>query len=121
MQQFKNRCRALWTWACELHVGRLPGAGHERSQWLIPWCVQCAGQLTTRTNLNAEDRTAWAEIAGRRDVPRKSLPWGDKVQYIPGGGKAKPGIQAKWLEDIFLAFVDRSNAYLIGTPEGVVK
>ena len=106
---------------CELHFGRLAGAAHERSQRLIPWCVQYAGQLITRTNLNAEGRTAWTEITGRREVPRKFIPWGDKVQYIPGGGKAKPGIQAKWLEGIFLAFVDRSNEYLIGTPEGVVK
>ena len=28
VQKFKNRCRALWTWACELHFGRVPGAGH---------------------------------------------------------------------------------------------
>ena len=30
-----------------------------------------AGQLITRTNLNAEGRTAWTEITGRREVPRR--------------------------------------------------
>ena len=50
------------------------------------------------------------------------MPWGEKVHYIAGGGKMKPaGPGPKWQEGIFLGLVDKSNEYIIGTPQGCVR
>ena len=65
--------------------------------------------------------TSWSRVTGRRRFPRKLVPWGEQVLYIAGGGKFKPGVQAKWQEGIFLRIADHSNEYIIGTPEGCAK
>ena len=121
MQEFKVKRRTLWFQATELHFGEDMGISHKHQQRLLPWCIQYAGQLITRTKKDANGLTAWTKITGRREFVRAFIPWGEKVQFIAGGGKAKPGVNPKWNEGIFLAFVDRSNEYLVGTPEGVVK
>ena len=121
VMEFKVKCRTLWFQACELHFGPGQGAGRHGVQRLLPWCIQYAGQLITRTRKDANGLTAWTKITGRREFVRPLIPWGEKVQYIAGGGKAKPGVSPKWSEGIFLGLVDRSNEYLIGTPEGIIK
>ena len=58
VMEFKVKCRTLWFQACELHFGAGLGAGRKGHQQLLPWCVQYAGQLITRTRKDANGRTA---------------------------------------------------------------
>ena len=60
-------------------------------------------------------------VHGRNDFRRPLVPWGEKVQFIQGGHKAKPGLASKFTEGIFLALSEVSDEYLVGTPDGVVK
>jgi len=116
VNQEKNKCRAIWQQACELH--QVSSSSNHR---LLPWCVQYAAQLVTRTHKGDDGKTSWSIVTGRREFPRPLAPWGEKVMYIAGGGKFKPGVQPKWQEGIILGLVDTSNEYVIGTPEGCVK
>lgn len=116
MHQLKNKCRALWHQACELH--QIGGESHHR---LLSWCVQFAGQLVTRTRKGTDGMTSWSIVTGRREFPRKLVPWGERVLYIAGGSKFKPGVQAKLQDGIFLRLADHSNECTIGTIEGCVK
>ena len=117
VHQWKCKTRMLWQQACELHGV----ASHTKNHRLMAWVIQYAAQLINLTVVSADGRTAWNKITGRKEFPRPLIPWGEKVLWIPGGGKAKPGIEPKWLEGIFVGLVDLSNEYLVGTPEGIFK
>jgi len=121
VQQFKARCRTIWYQAADLHFGGCSKANHEKALRLLPWCVQYAGQLVTRSCKNAEGKTPWTMVTGRREFPRPLIPWGEKVHFIPGGGKSKPGVMPKWEAGIFLSFIEATNEYVIGTPDRIVK
>ena len=113
----KEKVRCIWHQACELH-GTAPGSHHP----MLPWCVQYAAQLLNRTVVGTDGKTAWRRVTGRVAFPRPLMPWGEMVHFIEGGGKMKPGSAApKWSEGIFLALVDKSSEYVIGTPMGCVK
>jgi hypothetical protein len=113
---FKNKARTMWHQACELH-----GVADRPDHALLPWLVQYAGQLVTRTHLHPDGRSSWSKVTGRREFPRAFLPWGEKVHFVAGGGKFKAGLAAKWDEGIFCALVESSNEYIIATMSGVVK
>ena len=119
VKQFKDKCRTLWHQAVELHFG--VGGQPQANQSILPWCVQYAAQLATLTVKGDDGKTAWSHITGRREFPRPLLPWGEKVWYIAGGGKFKAGVEPKWEEGIFLALIDQSSEYVIGTPGGCVR
>ena len=82
VEQFKNKARTLWHQACELH-----GVTAVPDHALLPWLVQYAGQLITRTHKYTDGRSGWSMITGRSEFPRPFVPWGEKVLYIAGGGK----------------------------------
>ena len=104
-----KRCKAkamtLWQQAVEKHGVTSGDASHP----LLPWCVRYAGQLINRTVVGSRGLTAWRRITGRTAYPRKLVPWGDKVMFVEGGGKAKAGITPIWREGIFLGLVDQSE------------
>ena len=56
----KEKVRCVWHQACELH-GVAPGAKHP----MLPWCIQYAAQLLSRTVAGADGRTAWRRTTGR--------------------------------------------------------
>ena len=89
VMEFKVKCRILWFHACEFHFGADLGAGRKGAQRLLPWCAQYAGQLISRTRKDANGQTAWTKITGRREFVRPLIPWGEKVQYIAGGGQGQ--------------------------------
>ena len=113
----KDKVRCIWHQACELH-GVPAGLKH----LVLAWCVRYAAQLLSRNVVGKDGKTAWRRHTGRYQFPRPLMPWGEKVWFIEGGAKMKPGDQqAKWTEGIFLALVDRTSEYIIGTPAGCVK
>ena len=116
VHQVKGKCRTICAHAAETH-GVTIGPTHH----LLPWAVQYAAQLIVRTVVAPDGTTGYRRITGRRAVPRPMLPWGDKVQYIPGGGKAKAGVKPKLEDGILLGVLDQSSEYIVGTPEGAVK
>ena len=116
VQQFKNKARSLWHQACELH-----GVPAAPDHALLPWLTQYAGQLITRTHVYPDGRSGWSKVTGRHEFPKQFVPWGEKVHYIAGGGKFKPGIAPKWVEGIFVAMIDASNEYVVATVAGCVK
>ena len=117
----KDKTRCIWLQFCEMH-GIKAETGNHRHQ-LLPWAVRYAGQLHTRTVKGADGRTGWQRTKGGwRDYPRKAIKWGEKVQYVEGGAKMKPQLEGKFAsEGIFLGFIERTEEYIIGTPEGCVK
>jgi len=117
----KDKTRCIWLQFCEMH-GLKTETGNHRHQ-LLPWAVRYAGQLHTRTVKGADGRTGWQRHKGGwRDFPRKAIRWGEKVQYVQGGAKMKPQLEGKFApEGIFLGFIERTEEYIIGTPEGCVK
>jgi hypothetical protein len=68
---FKNKARALWHQACELH-----GVADRPDHPLLPWLVQYAAQLVTRAHLHPDGRSSWSKVTGRREFPRAFVPWG---------------------------------------------
>ena len=113
----KAKIRCLWHYACELH-----GIPQKERHMMLPWCVQYAGQLLSRTTVGPDGQTAWRRCTGRAKFPRPLMPWGEKLHYIEGGAKSRPGTEAsKWHEGVFVAIIDRTNEYLIATPTGIVK
>ena len=70
----KEKTRCIWKQACELH-GMEPETKHP----VLPWCVQYAGQLISRTVVGLDGLTAWRRITGRPTFPRQLVPWGEKV------------------------------------------
>ncbi len=121
VKTIKDKTRCHWLQFCEMH-GLKSETGNHRHQ-LLPWAIRYAGQLHTRTVKGADGRTAWQRHKGGwRDYPRKVLRWGEKVQYVQGGAKMKPQLEGKFApEGIFLGFIERTEEYIIGTPEGCVK
>eukprot|EP00973_Karenia_brevis_P041958 5808959-Karenia_brevis.AAC.1 len=81
----KKKVRCLWHYASELH-----GIPQEERSALLPWCVQYAGQLISRTVVGKDGQTGWRRMTGRLKFPRPLMPWGEKVHYIEGGSKMKP-------------------------------
>ena len=82
VQQFKGKCRVICSQTSELH-----GLELDAKHPLLPWAVAYAGQLVTRTVVTADGLTSYRKITGRREVPRPLQPWGEKVLFLPGGGK----------------------------------
>jgi len=117
----KDKTRCIWLQFCEMH-GLKTETGNHRHK-LLPWAVRYAGQLHTRTVKGTDGRTAFQRHKdGWRDFPRKVIRWGEKVQYVQGGAKMKPQLEGKFAsEGIFLGFIERTEEYIIGTPEGCVK
>ena len=117
VKSVKDKTRCLWHYFCELH-----GIEADATHALLPWCVQYAGQLLTRTVVGVDGKTAWRRITGRWNFPRPLMPWGEKVLFIEGGGKMKPaGPEPKWSEGVFLGLVDKTSEYVIGTPQGCLR
>lgn len=114
MNVLKAKVRCLWHMACELH-----GIKQSERHAMLPWCVQYAAQLVSRTVIGPDGLTAWRRATGRAKFPRPLIPWAEKIHFIEGGAKAKaPDEAVKWTEGVILAIVDRSSEYLIGTPRG---
>ena len=114
--QLKNKARKLWHQFCELQGIKAGGGKH-----LLPWCIQYAAQLITRTHKGSDGKTPWGLITGRGIYNRPLIPWGERVLAIAGGGKFKAGVSPKWVDAVFLAVLDDSSEYICGTPEGCFK
>ncbi len=117
----KDDTRVIWMQFCEMH-GIKSEVGNHRHK-LLPWAVRYAGQMHTRTVKGSDGRTAWQRHKGGWKIyPRKALRWGEKVQYVQGGGKMKPQLEGKFApEGIFVGFIERTEEYIIMTPDGCVK
>ena len=109
----KDNTRCHWLQFCEMH-GLKAETGNHRHK-LIPWAVRYAGQIHTRTVKGVDGQTAWQRHKGGwRVFPRKFVKWGEKVQYVEGGGKMKPQLEGNFApEGIFVGFIDRTEEYII--------
>ena len=96
MQQIKDKTRVLVCAARELH-GVVMGVAHP----CLPWAVQYAGQLITRSHKDRDGFSAWQRATGRRSIPRRYAAWGEKVWFLPQN-KKKAQQTPKLEEDIFL-------------------
>ena len=114
VQQIKDKTRVLVCAARELH-GVVMGTTHA----CLPWAVQYAGQLLTRSHRDQDGFSAWQRAHGKRTLPRRYAAWGEKVWYLPHN-KKKAQQTPKFEEGIFLGLKDGSEEAAIGTPTGCV-
>ena len=112
----KERTRALWLYALELH-GVNPNLEHE----MAPWVVRYSAQVRNLSAVGADGCTPLARATGRRAFTKQLVPWGSKVLYASGTRKEKSQMGAKWLPGIFVGFTDRTTEYVIATPDGCIR
>lgn len=70
----KDKTSTLICWAKELH-GVTMSSSHNN----LAWAVQCADQLIFRSHRGDDGLTVWQRHTGKRELPRKYAPWGEKV------------------------------------------
>ena len=63
--------------------------------------------------------TGYRRAYGRSRMPRRYVPWSEKVFYLEQS-KRKVQVEAKWHEGIFFGIKDESEIAVIGTPHGIV-
>ena len=114
IRMVKEKVRALICFAREQH-GVTIGPDHA----MTPWAVRFAAQIITRSHVGRDGLAAWRRAFGRRQLPRRFVPWGEKVLFLPAG-KAKAQLEPKWREGIFVGTRDLSEEAVIATPEGIV-
>ena len=111
----KDKTSTLICWAKELH-GVTMSSSHNN----LAWAVQYAGQLIFRSHRGDDGLTAWQRHTGKREVPRKYAPWGEKILWLEGS-KKKVQVSEKWHDGIFLGLVDETEEAIVGTPNGCFK
>ena len=59
--------------------------------------------------------TGYRRAYGRSRMPRRYVPWSEKVVYLE-----QSKIEAKWHKGFFLGIKDESEIFVVGTPLGIV-
>ena len=110
----KEKVRTLICFARELH-----GVTFGKSHVSLPWRVRFAAQIIRRSHRGTDGMTGCLGPYGRSRMPRRSVPWSEKVFYLEQS-KRKVQVEAKWHEWIFLGIKDEFEIAVAGTPHGLV-
>ena len=110
----KEKVRTLTCFARELH-----GVTIGKSHVSFPWCVRFAAQIISRSHRGTDGTTGYRRAYGRSRMPRRYVPWFEKVFYLEQS-KRKVQVEAKWHEEISLGTKDESEIAVVGTPHGIV-
>ena len=104
----KERVRTLVCYTRDLHCVAV-GKSHVS----LPWCVRFAPQVIRRSHRRTDGMTGYRRAHGRSRLPRRYLPWSEKVFYLEQS-KRKVQIEAKWYE----GFSSESMMNVIGSAKG---
>ena len=63
--------------------------------------------------------TGYRRAYRRSRVPRRYVPWSEKVFYLEQS-KRKVQVEAKWRGEVFFGVKDESEIAVVGTPHGIV-
>ena len=110
----KEEVRTLICFARELH-----GVTVGKSHVSLPCCVRFAAQIISRSYRGTDGMTGYRRAYGRSRMPRRYVPWSEKVFYLEQS-KREVQVEAKWHEEIFLGIKDESEIAVVGTPHGIV-
>ena len=117
--------RAVWEIEAQIRVLRhmaeeLHGVVLPVSSPLLPWAVEFAGALVTRSQRsNVDGKTAYERHKGKKY--QKRLPWwSEKIMFMLAGTKRAKS-EDRFLPGIFLGLSDRSDELVVGTPTGCFK
>lgn len=99
-------------WAREVH-GVVLGPEHV----LFPLAIQHASQIINHSHKGLDGMTAWERAFGRRSLPGKCAPWGEKVLWLRAR-KKKAQVEEKWHDGIFVGVTDETQEANVVTTTG---
>ena len=80
---------AEWCQNCEresshvdMFARELHGVTIGKSHVSLPWCVRFAAQIISRSHRGTDGMTGYRRAHGRSRMPRRYVPWSEKVFYL---------------------------------------